>query len=631
MTNRSALYLLLALGLTAGEGAAQSTVYVSNFTGGQVLAVNSSTGATTVLFSGAQIGEPSFRPQDMTVGPNGDLYVCDSLNGLVWRFTIGQPVAASINPVVVADFRSVLPAGVYPEGPAFSGSDDLYVNTRGFGTAATDGVGARGVWVIPGAAAPGASTPITPQQVLGPIGGAGAGTTFGAPGHLLAVDKSGNRVVAADPHRGALPHYGPTFVPLITSNLSAPAGIATNTCGDVLVSSGNAIQRFSTTKDITTGALSARFQNTYVTFPRGDVVTFIERSAANVLFVNTNSATAGGKVWRIAPALGSGGDPISSCASGVLPAAPLVALKTLSQGQNALLTVMQLQAVGLAIPPTSFTAAAKTFSPASPSQTWNFGHYSIRLDYKQVFTTFSLSLTALMSDPYGIAFIGGTFRSGTEPMRLPSLGGVASEFRTVSASPPVVGTDYAPSGSDGPGYRVFLFYNDPIQGFRNPGVAHADGDSSDYVDDFTLDNWIGEDGIRAGGGDSGSSFVGFDEPFQPGLAFPLNVTVNQPALDGNPLFKIGQNLTFAITVRDANGRPVPGLTIRLSALRFRPTPFVFEFVRATTGGDNVLVDNGNGRYSIGVRTNFQGGPGVYQFTLFGSGFAPFEFYAQFDR
>jgi len=625
MTNRLAIYSLLVLGLTAGQAAAQSTLYVSNFTGGQVLAVNSSTGATTVLFSGAQINQPSFRPQDMTVGPDGNLYVCDSLSSRVWRFTVGQPVAASVNPVVVAQFA----AGVYPEGPAFSGSDDLYLNTRGFGTAATDGFGATGVWVIPGVATPGAQLPIPPQQVLGPIGEAGAGTTFAAPGHLLAVDTSGNRVVAADPHRGAFPHYGPSFVPLITSNLSAPVGIATSACGDVLVSSGNAIRRFSTIKDITTGALSARFENTYVTFPRGDVVTFIERNAANVLFVNTNSATAGGKVWRIAPALGPGGDPISSCTSGVLPAAPLVTLKTLSQGQNAPLNNSQLQAVGLAIPPSSFTAPAKTFSPASPSQSWNFGHYSIRIDYKQVFQPFSLSVTALMSNPYGIDFVGA-FGFGTEPMRLPSLGGFASEFRTVS-NPATLAGHFAPSGSDGPGYRVFLFYNDPIQGFRNPGVAHAPGDSSDYVDDYTLDTWVGEDGIRAGGGDSGSSFVGFDEPFQPGLALPLSVTVNQPALDGNPLFKLGQNLTFAITVKDANGQPVPGLTIRLSALRFRPTPFVFEFVRATAGGDNVLVDNGNGRYSIGVKTNFQGGPGVYQFTLFGTGFAPFAFYAQFER
>ncbi|RPJ73242.1 MAG: hypothetical protein EHM24_08315, partial [Acidobacteria bacterium] len=419
MTKRSAVYSLLALGLTAAQGAAQSSLYVSNFSGGQVLAVDSSTGATTVLFSGAQIGDPSFQPQDMTVGPDGNLYVCDSLNGRVWRFAVGQPVAASINPAVVAQF----PGGVYPEGPAFSGSDDLYVNTRGAGTAATDGVGASGVWVIRGVATPGVAVPITPQQVLAAIGAAGAGTTFAAPGHLLAVDKSGNRVVAAGPNRGAVRHYGPSFAPLITSNLSAPVGIATNTCGHVLVSSGNTILRFSTTKDITTGALSARFENTYVTFPRGDIVTFIERNASNVLFVNTNSATAGGKVWRIAPALGSGGDPISSCTSGVLPAAPLVVLKTLSQGQNAPLTVSQLQAVGLAIPPSNFTAAAKVFTPASRSQTWNFGHYSIRLDYKQVYREFSQSFTALMSRPASITFAGGVFKAGTAPMRLPSLGG----------------------------------------------------------------------------------------------------------------------------------------------------------------------------------------------------------------
>jgi hypothetical protein len=225
-------------------------------------------------------------------------------------------------------------------------------------------------------------------------------------------------------------------------------------------------------------------------------------------------------------------------------------------------------------------------------------------------------------------------------VRLPSLQGFATEFRTPSPAPgctsfaqcgvPVAGGDFAPSGPDGPGYRLLFFYNDPIQGFANPGMAHASGDSSSYLDNFTSDAWVGEDGVRAGGGDTFSSFVGFDEPFQPGLALPLSVTLNQPALSGNPLFNTGQNLTVSITVTDANGRRVPGLRIRLSALRFRPTPFVFEFIRSTTGGENVLGDNGNGRYSLNLQTSFTG-PGTYQFTLFGSGFPPYVFYAEFER
>jgi sugar lactone lactonase YvrE len=313
----------LAAVLFAGSAAAQPAipvVYVSNFTGGQVLAVDAATGATTVVLSRTLIGDSSFTPQDLVVGPDGKLYICDSLNSRVWRFAIGQPVVPSSNPVVVATFDE----GVYPEGPSFSGSDDLYVNTRGLGTQAVGGTGAQGVWAIPEAAAtPDSLLPIAPVSIIPSIGTAGEGTAFAVPGHLLAVDRSGNRVVAARPTRGPFPQYGPSFAPLITSNLSLPVGIAVNTCGDVLVSSGNAIRRFSTVKNTVSGELTAQFQNAYVTFPSGDVVTFFERDAANGLWVNTNSTNQGGKVWRILPATATGGDPVAAFTKGELQTSPL--------------------------------------------------------------------------------------------------------------------------------------------------------------------------------------------------------------------------------------------------------------------------------------------------------------------
>jgi hypothetical protein len=433
---------------------------------------------------------------------------------------------------------------------------------------------------------------------------------------------------------------------VITTNLSAPTGIVVNTCGDALVSSDNTIQRFALTKNTATGALSAQFLNTYVTFPRGDVVTFAERDAANVLWVNTNSTTAGGKVWRILPAVSTGGDPISSCTSGTLPPAPLVTLKALSQGRNAILDNSQLEAVGLAIPFSDFAAAPKTFSPGSPSQTWNFGHYSVRVDYTQVFTTFAQSLTAVMSRPQDVTFGGGAFASGTAGNRYPSLGGTVIQFRAASppagcgsyqqCGVPVAGTDFATSTVAAPAFRILLFYDDPIQGFQDPGVARAaDGATTAvYTEDSTRDVWTGEDGVKAGSGNGWSKYVGFDAPFKANLALPLTVTLTQPALSGNPLFNIGQNFAVKVVITDAAGRRVQGLSLRLSALRFSPKPFVFETVQATsgTGRQNTLNDNGNGQYSIGVSTGlFQGGSGTYQFTLFGDGFPPFVFYAQFEK
>jgi hypothetical protein len=331
----------------------------------------------------------------------------------------------------------------------------------------------------------------------------------------------------------------------------------------------------------------------------------------------------------------------------VLPPAPLVSLKALSQGRNAILSHAQLEAVGLAIPASDFTAAAKTFSPASPSQTWNFGHYSLRLEYAQVLTTFQQSFTALMSRPEDVTFAAGTFPEGAEGTRFPSLGGSVIQLRTLSPTAgcasyqacgaPVAGVDFAVSTATTPAFRLVLFSSDPIQGVTNPGLAHASNDTVTgvYTDDYTSDYWVGIADPRGGTGNTfGSKFVPFDTPFEAGLAFPLRVTLNQPALSGNPVFNLGQNFTVSITVADALGRAVPGLTVRLSALRFTPEPFVLETVRSTSAStqENLLSDNGNGKYSITVATGlFQGGTGTYQFTLFGSGFPPFVFYARFQR
>jgi hypothetical protein len=128
--------------------------------------------------------------------------------------------------------------------------------------------------------------------------------------------------------------------------------------------------------------------------------------------------------------------------------------------------------------------------------------------------------------------------------------------------------------------------------------------------------------------------VPFDEPFVGTLALPLTITLNEPALSGNPLFNIGQNFTVSITVTDANGHPVNGLTIRLSAARISPTPIALQTVQATNNSteQNLMSNNSSGKYSIGVDTGlFRGGTGTYQFTIFGEGFPPFVFMAQFTK
>jgi hypothetical protein len=131
-----------------------------------------------------------------------------------------------------------------------------------------------------------------------------------------------------------------------------------------------------------------------------------------------------------------------------------------------------------------------------------------------------------------------------------------------------------------------------------------------------------------------SNFVPFDEPFLGTLALPLTVTINEPALSGNPQFNLGQNFTVSISVNDANGAPVNGLTIRLSAARISPLPVALQVVQATNNStdQNLMNNNGNGKYTIGVDTSqFTGGIGTYQFTIFGDGFSPQTFLARFKK
>jgi hypothetical protein len=367
------------------------------------------------------------------------------------------------------------------------------------------------------------------------------------------------------------------------------------------------------------------------------VVTYIERDAANTLWVATNSSSAGGKIWMILPVLNSSGDPITSCTTGIVPSSPLVSLKSLTQGRNPLLTQSQTQAVGLAITATSFTPAAKTFTPANPSNTWNFGHYMFTVTYKQVFTTFAQSFTSVMSRPADVTFMNPPFPNGTTGLLFPSLGGFVIQFQT-NGSVPIAGTQFASTDATGPAIQVIVAFHDPVQGFRNPGLAHAVSCGPlcpPFTDDLTRDFWVLLDQAMGGDADGwGSRYVTFDEPFVSSLALPLTVTLNEPALSGNPLFNIGQNFTVSITVTDAHGSPVNGLLLRVSAARITPGPIALQTVQATNSSthDNVMNNNGNGKYSIGVDTGiFTGGTGTYQFTIFGQGFSPFVFNARFQK
>jgi hypothetical protein len=306
----------------------------------------------------------------------------------------------------------------------------------------------------------------------------------------------------------------------------------------------------------------------------------------------------------------------------------------------------QIQAVGVAIPATHYTTPAASFDQGHPSATFSFGQYTLTLTYSQVLKPFSQKFTALMSQPSQVTFSSSAFQTSTVGMRFPSLGGFIIQFLTKSQSAmppgcisygvpnatcdvPVSGIDYV-GDATGVAFKLDLAFHDPIRGFNHPGLAHSSDDTTNgvYTDDVTSDFWVLLDQATRGTGNSwGSKYVPFDQAFQLASTFvpPLHVQVNQPALSGNPLFNFGQNFSVSIVVTDNRGVPVPGLVLRISADRIIPQPFSLEVVQATNNSTqgNFLNDNGNGKYSIGIDTSlFKGGPGTYQFTIFGQGFPP---------
>lgn len=117
------LWILLAgcIWLLTGQVSAQ-TIYVSNRPGGQVLAY-SATGGTPVVYtiSGVVRGVKNYFPEDLTVGPNGKVYVCAPANNLLISFTPGGNPKSTV-------FNAV--ASIQCQSPRFNAFGDLLVNTN---------------------------------------------------------------------------------------------------------------------------------------------------------------------------------------------------------------------------------------------------------------------------------------------------------------------------------------------------------------------------------------------------------------------------------------------------------------------------------------------------------------------
>jgi len=583
--------------------------------------------------------------EDLALGPDGKLYVTDSQGNRVFRF---DPTSAS-----TLDLVATLPSSATPGGLAFSGSDgDLYVITN---------IGVfRLVRIASGFTPlmPIGLTPFTPNILLSITAG---GSAFGETGTLLIVDQTKNgTVLSADPVIGSSsPYPSITNSSLITnffSNSRAESpGIAVNTCGDILVASANVIQRFGTDGTL----LNASFATLGTS--SSNIVQYMEVDANNVLWVVTSSMSKG-ILWRIDPVVPSGGDPITSCSSGVATQVGT----SIAGGASGL-------AIGLAPTLTDHTIN-KTFGAPGPegicgsaddiltptSNTYFYGHHSWSVTYKNgILACFPQTFMAARVRPFDVAFCTGStcsptsFQAGTRCALYPSMGGFCVQYLDTSTSPAFSApptTDYNSGIRIKAGFfHPVGFFDDPLGIFLNPGLAVCP-DSFPNTGTNACNKDISHDFYPAAGpgiddGGTGdipvwpSRFVVFNEPLNATFLQPTTLTLHSPVsscrpLPCNPKFNFGQNIKVSFNLTDMLGNTIPNAFERLSVIRTSYTPTFtggppqlhIEPVISTNNSnvDNIFSTGSGSLYVYNLDSSFfqalpKGTVAIYQFTIFGNG------------
>jgi Strictosidine synthase-like, N-terminal len=657
--------LVFVVAVLCNQVAAQTApfpVYVSTGAGQQILAIDGNSGAVTGVCNIPAV------PEDVVVGPDGNLYVADTSGNKIYRVT--TPIAPPASPAGACDKTAIYDQSVTPssctnvagqtgqacptgpEGPSFLriSTLDLYFNTHG--------AGSSGVWKIPCAAnstdiikCP-ASNPPAVQVLSDTSIGSGEGVDFDIFGKVLAVDQAGNKVL-----RKCLASAGcsPSPVTAISTGLSAPVGIALNTCGDILVASGNSIRRYNNTSP------TATFQDS-LSFSGNNTPRFFEVDSSNRLFVVTASDESGkgGTFWRFDPPPPAGNpptNPLRSCGLGSFTTGLTVPIKT-----NLAAGIATSNALGLGLSASNVSITASFDAPTQQHpfanrNTYDFGaQHTFTVTCNKVNSAFDLTVTAVKSQPTDTANAEVTF---TPPFpQIPSL-----QCPVVLDQPQCLHyggqhgfcTQYVETSSDNvdnhcavsqSGQFTFFVTFAAAESIGNPGGAHTLGQNTTYPssDPFNecqskdfYDALAGADPVRMSG--SNSKHVVFNAN-QSGGSITLNSPISScgSLANCNPQFNIGQNVNVKFTLLQGT-TPITDATEQLSIARVRNTykgVVTDEFVPQTvvsTKASNVLNffnPNSSGQYSYNDNSSAfdklpKGTTAVYQYTIWGNGAPPKSF------
>ncbi len=464
------------------------TLYITNPIGNQILTVDGTTGATTVLYTGSL----GFTPHAIVYGPDGKLYVSqpgtneiDRLNAdgsgfvPVYQFSGGgQPTA--------------------PEGLHFNGGFDLYFTAQ-------DG-GVTSVWKIAGVATIATAGPFPAPTLVVTLPGstAGTGVAFGRTGNLLFVDQSGNRIMQAAP-----PYT--TATPLITG-LSSAFGIAVNSTGDIFVANNG-------TKQILHFSETGASDGAYVTFSGSDSPLYIGFDVSDNLYVVTATESVEGygmvddaSVWKVAPAAAS--------------TTQLIYLDSLCQpesgeGSRSCGSESGLNAdsgMGVAVPPTS-TSLSFAYNPTNTTNIFFFGSDSIKFNFLGTINpngfTMWVTKTQVLPAILGPQLSNTVFPAGTSCVQFSHEGGFCDTYTVadgaVGSPAPVLGTDFTGLIQVVMGF----FTQNPTQ---NPSLGHSPGTvNPPYFTEDIIFNYLpqlipGTDNGLSGNANGFSNFAPLNVP-----------------------------------------------------------------------------------------------------------------------
>jgi len=501
-------------------------VYISTFAGQQILAVDGAVGTTVAIHT--ETLASSFSPEDIVVGPDKRIYICDPGHSKIYRVRQDN---TGFEIVYNQNSSPSLPA--FPEGPSFNGTD-LYFNTHFLQGTGTNG----GVWKIANATGTVPAGPVgfTPTQVFD-SNVEGEGTAFGTAdatsGMLLFVERSSNQVLSCNPSSCTSP------TTLIANGegspvLDDPIGIAVrNSDGHIFVANAG-----STLKNINHFDSSGVFQETYASFSGTDHPFYLEFDALGRLYVVTNDLSgAGGKVWRI------------ESPGGETNLVFLVALSASITG------VAGTQAVGLGLAPNAFLTQHYAISGTPLKKQFAFSTTGDEVDitFPAILTAFDLTV---FREEVPYALLGLQLPTSGPNLHFPCAE-YDSDHGTCVVYEEGVGSalDPLPTGNfTGPVSYQLFYPPDPAHPISTPVLAHAEDDMLqapvDQYDEneltgFTLvtsiSSLIDPTGMNGGSGgisrhvalsaplqgafQSNAFFCGFNSPVPPGKTFLVGQTV----------------------------------------------------------------------------------------------------------